>query len=358
MTTPLRADLERVLTSFFGDDASSAILRPFGSGLINSTYFVKSGDEEYILQRINTAIFKDSFAVMKNIQLVTEHIRAKGGETLDVVMTKDGGLLAEDPSGHFRMYKFVKDSRSFDVVTPELFSVAAEEFGKFQRYLSDFDASSISETIKDFHSTDKRLERFLKTVERDEFSRYASVKDLAEEIISLGEYAPLITSALAKGEIPTRVVHNDTKISNVLFSRDGRGLCVIDLDTVMPGSLLYDFGDAIRSGAAAEPEWSDAFEKVFLREDLYRSFAMGYIRGTGGSMTDRELSLLPLSAFVLTYELAIRFLDDYLDGDRYFAPKDKELNRIRAKNQLILAKDILSKLPRLSKITESCADMA
>ena len=346
--------MEKLLKIFaaFDIDGDPISISPLGNGLINNTYLALTDKEKYVMQKINTAVFTDPVGVMDNIFAVTEHIKKRGGVTLDFVKTKDGGFYSDTEEGFFRLYKFMDNSKSYDVIDAPLFEKGAEEFGKFQYYLSDFDASLAKETIKDFHNTAARVDRFRRRLTIDEFSRAAECEHLTKRLLELAPLGEAIVKALENGEIPTRVVHNDTKISNVLFTNDGNGLCVIDLDTVMPGSLLYDFGDAIRSGAANEPEWSADFEKVYVREDLYEAFVKGYLKGTNGALTEKEFELLPLSAFICTYELSVRFLDDYLDGGRYFRPKDQKLNLIRAENQLILAEDILSKLDTLKKITE------
>ena len=346
--------MEKLLKIFAAFDIEGApvSISPLGNGLINNTYLAATDKEKYVMQKINTAVFTDPVGVMENIFAVTEHIKKRGGVTLDFVKTKDGCLYSDTEEGFFRLYKFMDNSKSYDVIDAPLFEKGAEEFGKFQYYLSDFDASSTKETIKDFHNTVARIERLKKRITVDEFSRVSECEDIIKKILALEPLGGTIVKALESKEIPTRVVHNDTKISNVLFTNEGNGLCVIDLDTVMPGSLLYDFGDAIRSGAAHEPEWSDDFEKVYVREDLYEAFVKGYLKGTNGALTEKEFELLPLSAFICTYELSVRFLDDYLDGGRYFRFKDQRHTLTRAENQLILAEDILSKLDTLKKITE------
>lgn len=339
------------IVNSFDIKSSDVHVRPLGNGLINNTYLAVC-DKKYVLQRVNTNVFKQPQEVMSNIFAVTGHIKAKGGKTLSFVHAKDGKEFYRDETGFYRLYEFVPDSKSYDVVTAELFEEAAYQFGKFQNYLSDFDTSKLCDTIPDFHNTAKRVENFIARVKKDEFSRADKVSWLINSLLEKADFAQVIVSALADGSIPTRVVHNDTKISNVLFTNDDKGLCVIDLDTVMPGSLLYDFGDAIRSGAANEPEWSDNFDKVSIREDLYEAFIKGYINGAGDIITEKEYDLLPMSAFILTYELAIRFLDDYLDNDRYFAPSKEGFNLTRAINQARLANDIFNKIDTLKAITD------
>ena len=320
------------------------------NGHINSTFFVKCERETYVLQQINTNVFKRPTEVMENIFAVTGHFKAKGLRTLEFYKTKDGGNCLFEGDACYRVYKFVDDARTYNTATPELIEEAAYTFGKFQADLADFPADKLYESIPDFHNTAKRYQNFEKTVESDPVGRVAECEELIKYIRSRAHLTSKIVDMLASGEIPTRVVHNDTKLNNVLIGNDGHGVCVIDLDTIMPGSLLFDFGDAIRIGASSVEEGSLDFENTYVREDLYAAFAKGFLRGIGGSITETERYYLPLSAFMITFEQGIRFLTDYIDGDKYYKIEYDHHNFDRAKGQLILAESIYGKMDKLREL--------
>jgi len=320
------------------------------NGHINSTFFVKCEKDTYVLQKINTVVFKRPEQVMSNIFAVTEHFKKKGLRTLEFFRTKTGDTCYWLENDCYRVYKFVDDACTYNSATPELLEEAAYTFGKFQADLADFPAQKLYESIPDFHNTAKRYQNFEKSVEKDPKGRALECRDLIERIRAHKDEVSIIVDLLEKGEIPTRVVHNDTKLNNVLIGNDGKGVCVIDLDTIMPGSLLYDFGDAIRIGGSNVVEGSLDFENTFVREDLYAAFAKGFLRGIGGSITEKERYYLPFSAFLITFEQAIRFLSDYIDGDVYYRIEYERHNYDRAKGQLILAEDIYSKIDELREL--------
>lgn len=333
----------------------------YGNGHINDTYLCESSPR-YILQRINSNVFKKPWEVMENIFNVTEHLRNKikaaGGnadrETLTVIPTWEGESFYKSEDGYFRMYKFIENSLSVDIVeNPIQLYYAGRAFGRFQMFLDDFPAEKLHETIVDFHNTPERVNQLKKAIEDDKAGRAASVKDVIDEALGFAKYAPLITDSIANGTVPLRVTHNDTKLNNILFDdKTGEDLCVIDLDTVMPGSALYDFGDALRFGASSAAEDETDLSKVYFDLDKYEQFAKGFLEFTGDCLTDKEKELLPVSALMLTYECGIRFLADYLNGDTYFKIHREHHNLERAKNQLKLVADIEKKLPEMKKITE------
>lgn len=320
------------------------------NGHINSTYFVKCEKETYVLQKINTVVFKNPEQVMANIFAVTEHFKNKGLRTLEFYRTKSGENCYWHGEECYRVYKFIDDACTYNSATPELLEEAAYTFGKFQADLADFPAEKLYESIPNFHNTAMRYKNFEASVEKDPKGRAKECMDLIERIRAHKDEVGIIVDLLEKGEIPTRVVHNDTKLNNVLIGNDGRGVCVIDLDTIMPGSLLFDFGDAIRIGGSNVVEGSLDYENTFVREDLYSAFAKGFLRGIGGSITEKERYYLPLSAFMITFEQAIRFLTDYIDGDVYYKIEYENHNFDRAKGQLILAEDIYSKMDKLREL--------
>ena len=284
---------------------------------------------------------------MDNIVAVTDHIRAgleKAGEdtergTMRVVLTKDGANGYTDPEGRFwRAYDFVEGTVCrLTVDSPDTFARVGEAFGDFQRRLSDFDASRLIESIPNFHNTKKRYVDFLAAVERNAVGRVDSVVDEIRFITDRADKCSLIVDALDDGSLPLRVTHNDTKLSNILLDEvTEEAVCIIDLDTVMPGSSLYDFGDSIRTGAASAAEDEPDLDKVHFLPDMFKAYARGFIKGTAGALTDRELQMLPDGGYIITLEQAIRFLGDYLDGDTYYHTDYPEHNLVRARTQLRL----------------------
>ena len=335
-------------------------------GHINGTFFADSEIGRLVVQRLNTSIFTEPVGLMGNIMATTDHIRKKMKDegacedeiersVLRFFPALDGNnYFIDDENNFWRISKFIEGSRTYNSGTPELLYESGKSFGKFQKYLSDFPASTLCETIPFFHDTAVRFKHFEKTVESDAFSRASKCLDLIEKVLSHKDNAHKIVDMLSSGELPLRVIHNDTKINNVLIDeKTGKGLCVIDLDTVMPGSLLYDFGDAIRAGASAVPEGSLDFDGFVVREDSYKAFYDGFSLGVGDSITPVEQECLPLGAFMMTYEVGMRFLDDYLSGDTYFRTSYEGQNLDRARGQLLLAEDIMRKRDKLLALAKN-----
>ena len=364
MTQPTHEQVMAVCTrfNFCGDVKDVKIC---GNGHINSTYMITTErDRRYILQILNTAIFKDPVGVMNNIMAVTDHIRqglAEAGEdtergTMRVVMTRDGANGYTDPEGRFwRAYDFVEGTVCrLTVDSPETFAHVGEAFGDFQRRLADFDATRLIEAIPNFHNTKKRYADFLLAVERDAAGRAALVADEIGFITDRAEKCALIVDALADGSLPLRVTHNDTKLSNILLDEvTEAAVCIIDLDTVMPGASLYDFGDSIRTGAASAAEDEPDLSKVHFLPDMFKAYAQGFIKGTDGALTHKELSMLPDGAYTITLEQAIRFLGDYLDGDTYYHIDYPEHNLVRARTQLKLVAEMEHSMDELRAFIEN-----
>ncbi len=335
--------------------------KQLNAGNINRTYRVTMADgSRYILQNINTNVFRDPDGLMNNIFGVCEHLKKKlpaGAdplrETMTFIKTADGGhYFRDDEDRCWRMYVYI-DADSYDSPTkPGLFGKAGKAFGDFQKKLADYPADTLCETIPNFHNTPSRYRDFLNAVEHCALPE--RLNEAEKEISFLLErrnLASLATDRLKTGEIPLRVTHNDTKLNNILMDKQtGEGLCVIDLDTVMPGSLLYDFGDAIRFGANTAAEDEPDTSKVSLSTEKYSEFLNGFLEGIGDSITDTEKNLLPSGAALLTYEQAMRFLGDYLNGDTYFKVNYEKHNLVRAKAQIALLADIEKKLPELGKL--------
>lgn len=337
------------------------------NGNINRTYEVTfesdDGQENYIFQKLNTYVFKNPKEVMQNILLVTEHIKRQlaarhenpDRRVLSFLTTADGDPYVEDEKlGFWRAYRFVDNAKTYNLIhDPYYFFQAGKAFGEFQGYLADFPARSLFETIPDFHHTGKRMLRFDASVASDKAGRCTAAKEEIEAIRILGKDAGCIVELLEKGEIPYRVTHNDTKINNILFDLDtDKAICVIDLDTVMPGASAYDFGDAVRSGASTAEEDEEDLDKVSLDLQLFEKFTQGFLEGTAGMLTKREVDILPLGALTMTIELASRFLADYLDGDIYFKTTKPDHNLIRARTQIRLAQDMLQKMDEMDRIIQ------
>lgn len=334
----------------------------YGNGHINDTYIANS-EPRYILQRINSAIFKNPEQVMENIVGVTEFLRkkiiAEGGdpdrETLTVIKTNDGKNFYKTADGnYFRMYKYIERSVGYEMVeSPEQFYEAARAFGKFQHMLSDYPAEKLYDTIPLFHDTRKRFADFEEAVANDIAGRKALVQKEIDFVLSRKADASVVLDAIAAGEVPLRVTHNDTKLNNVLLDAEtGEGVCVIDLDTVMPGSLLYDFGDALRFGASSGAEDEIYLDKIYFDLELFEAFTKGFIKEVGNVLTPKEIELLPFSAKLLTYECGMRFLGDYLNGDTYFKIHREHHNLDRARTQFKLVADIETKLDAMKEIVK------
>ena len=349
-----KPNLYTVLKHFdFENDAQA-----YGNGHINETYVV---DPQYIVQKINTNVFKNPNELMNNILAVTkflkEKIAADGGdpirETLTVIPTNEGhSFYRADDGSCYRCYEFIRDSLAIETVEdPQDLYEAAKSFALFQKRLSDFPADTLAETIVDFHNTPKRFEALQEAIKNDVKGRAKDVQDEIEFALAQESWISTVTDGLADGSIPLRVTHNDTKINNVLFDNATRkGLCVIDLDTVMPGSMLYDFGDALRIGAASGAEDEVDLDKIWFKLDNFEAFTKGFSEEIGKTLTPREIELLPLSAKLLTYECGIRFLTDYLNGDTYFRIHRENHNLDRCRTQFKLVKDIESKTEEMTAI--------
>lgn len=334
--------------------------RPFGSGHINSTYQLKTdAGKTYILQRINRYVFNDPKAVMENVGAVTEYLRSRvsdPSETLHFLLSDDGNYYHVDEQGEYwRCYEFAD---GICLETPESnadFYESAIAFGRFQELLKDFPAETLHETIPLFHNTVDRYRLFKEALKTDRIGRAATAEREIEFIMARENEAGTICDLLDSGELPLRVTHNDTKLNNVLLDRKTRkALCVLDLDTVMSGSSLYDFGDSIRFGAATAAEDEPDLSKMTLDLERFRVYTEGYLTACTG-LTAKETELLPLGAKIITLELAVRFLTDYLDGDRYFKTAYPEHNLVRARAQLKLVADMELKWDEMKKIVAEVA---
>lgn len=341
-----------------------------GNGHINDTYVLvyREGGEKkrYILQRINHEIFKKPWEVMENVVGVTEFLQKKiaeqGGdperETMHVVPAKDGSAYQKLADGtYWRVYRFIEGASCYDEVkeTKDFYECALS-FGHFQKMLADYPAKELHEAIPDFHNTVKRLESFKKALEADVMHRAAEVAEEIRFILDREKDCHAICDLLESGEIPVRVTHNDTKLNNIMIDDEtGKGICIIDLDTVMPGSALYDFGDSIRFGACTGAEDEPDLEKISCDLELFEAYTKGYIEGCEGSLTKTEIRMLPMGAKVITLEQGIRFLTDYLEGDHYYKTDRPGQNLDRARTQLKMVKDMEEKWGKMEEIVAKYA---
>ena len=329
-------------------------IAPYGNGHINHTFCIcvdagEAAPVRYILQRVNRYVFPKPENVIENIAHVTEYLRgviaAAGGdpdrETLTLVKTHEGADYFIDEDGElWRVYLFVEGTISRDLPdTPELFALSGAAFGRFMRQLEGYDASTLHEAIKDFHNTPARYGQLMDAVRRNDAGWLGEVGPELAFCMGYGEEVHTLLRALAAGEIPLRVTHNDTKLNNVLLdAKTGEGVCVIDLDTVMPGLAAYDFGDSIRFGANTAAEDEKDLDKVQLSLTMYEAFVRGYLGEAGGVMGQRERELLPMGAKLMTLECGMRFLADHLNGDKYFRIHREGHNLDRARTQFKLVR--------------------
>ena len=331
-------------------------IAPYGNGHINDTFCVSvdtgaARPVRYILQRVNRYVFPEPEKVIENIAGVTAYLRgvisSEGGdpdrETLTLVKTHEGkDYYIDEENGLWRVYLFIEDTISRDLPdTPELFALSGAAFGRFMCQLQGYDASTLHESIKDFHNTPARYGQLMDAVRRNDAGRLGEVGPELAFCMGYGEEVHTLLRALKAGEIPLRVTHNDTKLNNVLLdAATGKGVCVIDLDTVMPGLAAYDFGDSIRFGANTAAEDEKDLSKVTLSLEMFEAFVRGYLSEAGKAMGQRERELLPMGAKLMTLECGMCFLADYLNGDKYFKVHREGHNLDRARTQFKLVRSM------------------
>ena len=340
-------------------DSKAISVAQFGDGHINKTYEVRTEKGgHYILQVVNSYVFKDVEMLMNNIYYVTSYLLDHGAETLEIVRTKNDSLYYHYDDKYLRVYIFSDNTICFQKADPNIIREISEAYGDLHKNLAGIDVSRIGESIPDFHDTVKRYQNFLQALEINFKNRKEKCQKEINDIISFKQYYSVIVDALNKKEISYSVTHNDPKINNVLFDKNTHKFrCVCDLDTVMPGSILYDFGDALRSLFTSSNESSKDTSKLKVNFEVYEIFLTGYASKMKDTFTAKEKELLPFSVFLISMELGMRFLDDYLRGDLYFGIKnDEEDNLYRARTQIVLAKDVFANLDKLNKMTKEIID--
>ena len=338
----------------------------YGSGHINDTFKLNCKDEngtihQYIMQRMNHEIFKSPEELVDNISGVTSHLKAKivanGGdymrETLNMIEALDGKFYYKDSIGcYWRMYYFIGGAICFDLVeSPESFYQSGFAFGNFQNLLADYPAEKLNETIIAFHDTKKRYETFLEAVKEDKLDRVKHVKAEIEFVIAREKDTVVCTELLKNSELPIRVTHNDTKLNNVMIDDEtGKGICVLDLDTVMPGLSMNDFGDSIRFGASTAKEDETDLDKVSMDINLFDAYTKGFLQACGKALTKKEIEMLPFGAKIMTFECGMRFLTDYLLGDVYFKIHRENHNLDRCRTQFKLVADMEGKWSEMEAV--------
>lgn len=362
--SPSYENLEIVAASFCLKGVPKEIT-PYGNGHINDTFLLVCEDggteHTYILQRMNHAIFKNPAALMENVANVTAYLQKiiseKGGnpdrETLHVVKTKSGENYHEDSCHNFwRVFPFIEHTFCLEKVeNASDFYDCALAFGGFQRQLASYPADTLHETIPFFHHTPSRFRDFQQAVAADALGRASRVQEEIDFALAREADTHILTDLLGKGELPLRVTHNDTKLNNILFDASTRkALCIIDLDTIMPGLSLYDFGDCIRTGASTGAEDEPDLSKLELDLSLFETFTKGFLKGCAGSLTPLEIKLLPMGAKLMTFECGIRFLADFLSGDTYFKIHRENQNLDRARTQFKLVADMEKKWKDMEEI--------
>ena len=359
--------LQEVLEAFdFGAPVVGAIR--YGCGHINDTFVVHTQPENaccrrFILQRMSAAAFKRPDQLMENIIGVTEYlgraIVARGGdrsrEAMEVIRPKNGqDYYTDSQNGAWRLYPFVEGTICHQAAdTPELFAASGRAFGRFQQLLKDYPADTLYETIPNFHNTEDRLAKFKAAAAADKLGRAGDCQAEIDFVLAREKDCSAALDAMRAGQLPLRVTHNDTKLNNVLMDEHtGEGICIIDLDTVMPGLVLYDFGDSIRFGANHCAEDETDLSKVNLDVDLFAVYTAAFLEGTGGSLTDAEIQYLPWGAKLMTLECGIRFLTDYLEGDHYFHIARENHNLDRCRTQFKLVADMEARWAELEAIVK------
>lgn len=341
-------------------------IRPLHIGFINESYVVENKDpkgESFFLQKINHNIFKDVAGLQNNIQIVTDHLRKKLTEkaeqdidrkVLKLIPAKDGKLYFKTDKGEFwRMYKNIQQTKSYDIINPELANKAGVTFGNFQAMLSDIDQDKLIETIPDFHNMEFRLNQFDEAVAANAVNRLELCQELVAEVEKRADDMCLPQRLYEVGKLVKRVNHCDTKVNNMLFDETDSPICIVDLDTVMPGFVLSDFGDFMRTAANNGKEDDSDLDRVSFNMEIFKAYTLGYLSSAQEFLTPLEIELLPFGAKLLTYMQFVRFLTDYINGDTYYRTEFADHNLQRSKAQLKLLQDIESKYADMQRFIKT-----
>ena len=356
--------LKEIVFQFVNKDDKTEV-KPLGAGHINDSFKVATSDNKYDLQRINHAIFKDVPQLQNNILRVTDHVRKKledrnvsdiDRKVLSFLPTHDGKLYYKDEEGNYwRLMYFISDSKSYDTINPELARRAGLAFGDFQKMLADLSDGPLFETIPNFHNMEFRLEEFKEAVKNDKAGRLTKISDLVKDIEARAEEMTKPERMHREGLLPKRTNHCDTKVNNILFDANDQVLCVVDLDTVMPGYVLSDFGDFMRTGANTGEEDDTNLDNVSIDLDIFEGYTKGYLENAASFLSQVEIDNLAFGAKLLTYMQTVRFLTDYLNGDTYYKTKHKEHNLERTLAQFKLLTSMEDNFDKMQQIVAKAA---
>lgn len=343
------------IVKLFDIKGSVKEIKPLGNGLINDTLLVKTdGPDDYVLQKINNAIFQDVELLQHNIDCATAHIRKKGAMSLTFIPCKETGKTYwTDGKEYWRVSIFIKNAFTFETVNPEYSYYAGKAFGAFEAMLADI-PDTLGETIPDFHNMELRARQLHEAVEADKVGRMAQpeVQAILKDLLPYEEEMCKAERLYREGKLPKRICHCDTKVNNMLFNDKGEILCVIDLDTLMPSFVFSDFGDFLRTAANTVAEDSPEVEKVDFKMDIFEAFAKGYLESAKVFLTPIEKENLPYAACLFPYMQAVRFFADYINGDTYYKIKYPEHNLVRTRNQVALFHAALAKVPQMKAFIE------
>ena len=352
-------NLNNIVFQFVEKNENTEV-KPLGAGHINDSYKVVSGENEYVLQRVNHVIFKNVPELQNNILRVTTHIRKKLEEknvsdidrkVLSFIPAHDGKLYYKDEEGNYwRMMHYIKDSKSYDAINPELAFRGGLAFGEFQKMLADLPGVPLFETIPNFHNMGFRLESFRESVKNNLSGRLSEVSELVKELEDRAHDMTKAERMHREGKLPKRTNHCDTKVNNILFDDNDEVLCVVDLDTVMPGYVLSDFGDFMRTGANTGEEDDTNLDNVSIDLDVFEGYTKGYLQNAASFLTDTEIENLAFGAKLLTYMQTVRFLTDYIDGDTYYKVKHSQHNLERSLAQFKLLKSMEQNFDKMQQI--------
>ena len=354
-TTALLAILKQ-----FQIEEQMSVVEPFGNGHINDTYLAKNekGEPKYVLQRINHHIFKDVDMLQNNIELVTSHIRKKlveSGETdierkvLNFLPAKNGKFYYFDGESYWRVCNHISGSKTYEEITPEFSYEAGKAFGKFQFMLSDLPSDSLGEIIPNFHNMEFRLQQFQDAIDANAANRLSEVQDLVDELLKRAETYCIQERLYREGKLQKRINHCDSKVNNILFDEKGGVLCVIDLDTVMPGFVLSDIGDFIRTGCNTGAEDDENLDRIQVNMDIFKAYARGYMEIAKNFLTPLEIQMLPYGGRLLTYMQTVRFLTDYINGDTYYKIHSPKHNLQRSLAQFKLLRELEAKTSEMDE---------
>jgi Ser/Thr protein kinase RdoA (MazF antagonist) len=348
----------------FQTDESITVLVPFGNGHINETFLAKNseGKAKYILQRINHHIFKDVDMLQNNIHTVTSHIRKKltdSGEAeierkvLNFLPAKDGKLYHFDGEDYWRVCLYISGSKTYEEINPEFSFEAGKAFGRFQWMLSDIPEGALGEIIPNFHNMEFRLKQFKEAVEANAAGRLNEARELVSALLERAETYCVQERLYREGKLKKRINHCDTKVNNILFDENGKVLCVIDLDTVMPGFVLSDIGDFIRTGCNTGAEDDENLDRIQVNMEIFKAYTLGYLETAGNFLTPLEIKMLPYGGRLLTYMQTVRFLTDYLNGDTYYKIHSPQHNWQRSLAQFKFLRELEAKAPEMDAFMEN-----